>query len=137
MASSAKLYGVRQQHAVGLTDASNVRNRGDLVTVSPEPSGRAATTKILLDLPTTQPALGFREIGAALAHLVSYSEPHFAIGIFGGWGSGKTTLMAAIKAALPSNTLVIVDFNAWRFEREPQLLLPLLDTIRAALIEWS
>lgn len=96
-----------------------------------------ATRQILLDSPTTRPALGFREIGRAFATIISQSEPRFAIGIFGGWGSGKTTLMKAIKAALSEDSLVIVDFNAWRFEREPQLLIPLLDTIRARLLEWS
>jgi len=83
------------------------------------------------------PALGYRDIGGAFAQIISQSEPRFAIGIFGGWGSGKTTMMKAIKSSLPEGTLVIVDFNAWRFEREPQLLVPLLNTIRAALIRWS
>lgn len=96
-----------------------------------------AARQILLDSPTTQPALGYREIGRAFATIISQSEPRFAIGIFGGWGSGKTTLMKAIKAALRDENLVIVDFNAWRFEREPQLLIPLLDTIRAAVVKWS
>jgi hypothetical protein len=93
--------------------------------------------QILLDRPTTTPALGYRQIGSAFATIIRESEPRFAIGIFGGWGSGKTTLMNAIKTALQEDSLVIVDFNAWRFEREPQLLIPLLDTIRGALVRWS
>ena len=97
----------------------------------------SSSRKLLLDTPAQAPALGYEEIGLGLAHLVSMSEPRFAVGIFGGWGSGKTTLMQAIKAALPKEDLVVVEFNAWRFEREPQLLVPLLDTIRAALITWS
>lgn len=102
------------------------------------PDTESATfTKILLDSPTAIPALGYGEIGQAFATIISQSEPRFTIGIFGGWGTGKTTLMEAIKAALPRSTLVIADFSAWRFEREPQLLVPLLDTIRAALVHWS
>ena len=93
--------------------------------------------KILLDSPTQSPALGYREIGCGLATIISDSEPQFAVGIFGGWGTGKTTLMAAIKAALPKSSIITVDFNAWRYEREPQLLIPLLDTIRAELVKWS
>ena len=96
-----------------------------------------AARQILLDSPTAMPALGYSDIGRAFASIISESEPRFAIGVFGGWGSGKTTLMNAIKAALREDSLVIVDFNAWRFEREPQLLVPLLDTIRAALVRWS
>jgi hypothetical protein len=81
--------------------------------------------------------LGFRDTADAFVKIIQTSEPRFAVGIFGGWGSGKTTLMGEIKARLPSENLVIVDFNAWRFEREPQLLVPLLDTLRFALISWA
>ena len=91
-----------------------------------------AEKKILLDAPTDRPALGYERIAAAFADIIINSQPNFAIGIFGGWGSGKTTLMGAIKTALPAEGLITVDFNAWRFEREPHLLGPLLDTIRGA-----
>jgi hypothetical protein len=94
-----------------------------------------AGKKILLDAPTDRPVLGYEDIAAAFAGIIAESQPNFAIGIFGGWGSGKTTLMGAIKTALPTNDILTVDFNAWRFEREPQLLVPLLDTIRGALAE--
>jgi hypothetical protein len=100
-------------------------------------SRAVGTRQILLDSPTTEPALGYRNVGQALASIISQSEPRFAIGIFGGWGSGKTTLMNAIRAALMEDSLVVVEFNAWRFEREPQVLVPLLDTIRFALVRWS
>ena len=94
--------------------------------------------KVLLDVPTETPALGYCEIGQVSAKIIAESKPQFAVGIFGGWGSGKTTLMTAIKAALlPEKAIVSVDFNAWRYEREPQLLIPLLDTIRAAVVQWS
>jgi hypothetical protein len=106
-------------------------------------SARAAS-QILLDSPTAEPALRYDKIAQAFATIIRQSEPRFAIGIFGGWGSGKTTLMNAIKADLRKDSrvpgkdqIISVDFNAWRFEREPQLLVPLLDTIRDALVEWS
>ncbi len=91
--------------------------------------------KILLDAPTADPALGYKDIAKAFAEIIMGSQPNFAIGIFGGWGSGKTTLMGAIKNKLPTDGILTVDFNAWRFEREPQLLVPLLDTIRGALAD--
>lgn len=106
-------------------------------TLDTGPGTSGPFRKVLLDSPTTTPALGFDGIGRAFAAIISESQPQFAIGIFGGWGSGKTTLMRAIKAALPTDVVVSVDFNAWRFEREPQLLVPLLDTIRAALVRWA
>ena len=106
-------------------------------TLDADPDASGSFRKVLLDSPTTTPALGFDRIGRAFALIITESQPQFAIGIFGGWGSGKTTLMTAIKSALPVDTVVCVDFNAWRFEREPQLLVPLLDTIRAALVRWA
>jgi hypothetical protein len=93
--------------------------------------------KILLDAPTDRPTLGYANIARTFASIITDSRPRFAIGIFGGWGSGKTTLMGAIKSELTGQGVVTVDFNAWRFEREPQLLVPLLDTIRAAVIDYA
>jgi hypothetical protein len=106
-------------------------------TLDTAPNASASFKKVLLDSPTSTPALGFSHTGRAFAAIISESQPQFAIGIFGGWGSGKTTLMKAIKSALPADTVVSVEFNAWRFEREPQLLVPLLDTIRASLVRWA
>jgi hypothetical protein len=108
------------------------------MSVSPsDADGSMPNRQILLDNPSTRPALGYGAISRAFATIISQSEPRFAIGIFGKWGSGKTTLMKAIQAALKEDSLVIVDFNAWRFEREPQLLIPLLDSVRAGLVRWS
>lgn len=101
-------------------------------------TGNSISCRILLDSPTASPALGYVQTGQALATIIKQSEPRFAVGIFGGWGSGKTTLMHAIKEGLVAHQgIVVADFNAWRFEREPQLLIPLLDTIRAALVRGA
>ena len=100
--------------------------------------GSSVSGRILLDGPTASPALGYEQTGQALATIIKQSEPRFAVGIFGGWGSGKTTLMQAIRGHLVAEPgIVVADFNAWRFEREPQLLIPLLDTIRAALVRGA
>jgi KAP family P-loop domain len=99
-----------------------------------------AERKILLDAPSTGPDLGFgfEDTARVLAQVITESKPRFAVGIFGGWGSGKTTLMEAIQRQLKlSPSVVCAEFNAWRFEREPQLLIPLLDMIRAALVQWA
>lgn len=92
--------------------------------------------KILIDSPSVKPSLGFEATATALAQIIRDSPPRFAVGIFGNWGSGKTTLMHEIDRKLGS-TVVSVQFNAWRYEREPQLLIPLLDTVRGALVEWA
>src|SRR3954465_2529182 len=92
---------------------------------------------IVLDVPATRPTLRFDQIARALATIVETSPPRFAGGIFGGWGSGKSTLMDEIQRLLVGDHTIVVQFNAWRFEREPHLIVPLLDTIRASLSDWA
>jgi hypothetical protein len=92
---------------------------------------------IVLDVPAQEPTLRFDQIGRALATIVRTSPPRFAVGIFGGWGSGKSTLMDEIKRQLVESGHFVVDFNAWRYEREPHLIVPLLDTIRDGLATWA
>lgn len=93
--------------------------------------------RIIVDTPASSAGLGFTNIASALAHAIDSSRPRFAVGIFGPWGSGKTTLMNAVSAALPEARTVCVEFSAWRYEREDHLLVPLLDSIRAALVTWA
>lgn len=92
---------------------------------------------IVLDVPAEHPTLKFEDMARALAEIITGSEPQFAVGIFGGWGSGKSTLMDAIKKQVKPAEAVVVDFNAWRYEREPHLIVPLLDTVRAGLLDWA
>lgn len=106
---------------------------------TPTPAGASTGSghRILLDTPSERPALGFPEIADALAEIVMQSEPRFAIGLFGGWGSGKTTLMQAIEQRLDDSRAIAVRFTAWRYEKEDHLIVPLLDTIREALLVWG
>lgn len=130
--------------------------------------------KVLLDEPAPEPGLSFDDYAQAFADIIRESTPQFAIGIFGAWGSGKTTLMHAIKSALavppaaptgapvrtapqaartwrqrlrsaprspveatPQSPVIPVWFNAWRYEREDHLIIPLLDTLREGLATWA
>jgi len=94
--------------------------------------------RLLLDVPAVHPALGFPGIAKGLCRIALTSQPRFGIGIFGGWGSGKTTLMQAIENELRlDGKAVCVQFNAWRYEKEQELIVPLLDSIREALVTWS
>lgn len=101
---------------------------------------------VLLDEPSRQPALNVDEISRSLAEIAAHSYPNFAIGVFGSWGAGKTTLMSSIREWLEPNAarrsgnlvrgeddVVTVWFNAWRYEREPHLIVPLLDELRLAI----
>ena len=92
------------------------------------------TYRILLDEPAPLPGLGFPAYADAFADIITASQPRFAIGVFGGWGSGKTTLMRAIEERLNDRPdIVTIWFNAWRFEHEGNMIVPLIDVLRAAL----
>ncbi len=74
---------------------------------------------------------GFRYlIGALVAMLRDMRLPgSFTIGVFGAWGSGKSTFMRMLESELaPRDDFVPLFFDAWAFEDEKQrrLFLPLL-----------
>ncbi len=79
--------------------------------------------------------LDFNNYSHNLANIITNSTPRFAIGIFGGWGTGKTSLMLMTKKILdPIPEIVTVWFDAWRYEREQNLaVIPFLRTIKLTL----
>lgn len=89
---------------------------------------------VLIDEAATSPQLGFVDYASALADIISSSTPEFAIGIFGSWGTGKTTLMRQIETVLGGDDRVVTAwFTAWRYEKETHLIVPLVDVLREAL----
>jgi hypothetical protein len=68
--------------------------------------------KILLDSPSDAPTKSMKDAAAVLAKLILDSSPRFSVGVFGGWGSGKTTLMRAIHRELRRDISTIpVEFS--------------------------
>ena len=68
----------------------------------------------------------------------SVVEQSLVVGVFGEWGSGKSSLLHAVKQdfdAQPDEAapVVTVFFNAWRYEKEPHLIVPLLKVVEAAI----
>ncbi|HXB43376.1 MAG TPA: P-loop NTPase fold protein, partial [Puia sp.] len=55
------------------------------------------------------------------------------VGIYGKWGEGKTSVMNFIKAEIPKDTTVIINFNPWRFSDENQLIHSFFSSIAVAL----
>ncbi len=106
-------------------------------TSTPTRSRKKFVGHILVDVPAPDPAFRFTAIAQALADVVQASEPQFAVGILGGWGTGKSTLMDAISLRMDSRRVLVVPFNAWRYEREPHLMIPLLDAVRGGLDSWA
>jgi hypothetical protein len=66
------------------------------------------------------------------------TQTPFTVGIFGAWGSGKSSLLEMIDQKLASDhdqEVVRVHFNPWIYRRESNILIPLLHTLEDTLAE--
>jgi hypothetical protein len=131
--------GLRRRPVRALADSGRPRALDVRGVEGDVPAGEGAPggAPLLLDVPSSRPALGFPRIANALRDLIIGTEPRFVVGLFGGWGSGKTTLMQAIDDELRARGVICVRFSAWRYEKEEHLIVPLLDAIREALVMWA
>lgn len=100
----------------------------------------------LIDIPADTPALGYTAVARELANLIQRGTPRLSLALIGPWGSGKTTLMDAIRRhlrpAVDGSTtrlggVVEVTFNAWRFDRDEVSIVALIESIRAGLAAWE
>lgn len=71
----------------------------------------------------------------------SSTEPALVIGVFGEWGAGKSRLLQTVAEEMQERSkhngekvlTVVVPFNAWRYEREEHVLVPLLRVAQQCL----
>lgn len=75
---------------------------------------------IIADDISINPVLDFNLYRDAVVNIIKKSYPKFTIGIYGDWGTGKSTLMDSIDKKLQQGQqdLVIARFDTWRYERE-------------------
>lgn len=103
-------------------------------------SGGACSTEMWSDRETTDDCLGFSSYVESLADVCL--EPEIApltVGIFGSWGSGKTSLMRMLRAHIEARTpkdgadgnprIVTLWFNAWRYEGKEEIQSALIHAI--------
>src|SRR3990170_5201958 len=96
---------------------------------------------ILIDDVEEAPTHDFISLSKTISNLIRNSTPHFTIGIYGEWGTGKTTLMKSIERNLVSKDVLAnqqkilpIWFNAWKYEREENLAtVSLLKTVAYAM----
>ena len=86
---------------------------------------------MLSDKETDIDALGFEPYTNSLSQLITEEGiTPFTIGIFGSWGTGKTSLMLMLKKNLESHKNVrTVWFNAWKFDDEKQIWAALIQAV--------
>src|SRR3972149_6855401 len=92
---------------------------------------------ILIDDVEEAPTHDFISLSKTISNLIRNSIPHFTIGIYGEWGTGKTTLMKSIESNLQNTESFTNDkkvltmwFNAWKYVRDRcKAILSLLKTV--------
>lgn len=97
--------------------------------------------KLIADNPIKDESKDQLKFGRYLVPLISVltnpnTETPFTIGIFGTWGSGKTSLLRLLDTKLKKghkDKFVRVWFNPWIHRSEPNLLVPLLHALHDTL----
>ena len=91
------------------------------------------------DIHCEQDMLGFDKYVDTLAGMIrdkDFTTP-FCIGIYGRWGTGKTSFMHLLQNKLGEDGnpphVVPVWFNPWRYEKEEHLIIPFLKTIEKSI----
>jgi len=99
-------------------------------------------TSVLPDLPTTEDHLDFGASAATLAGIIGgeRTATPITVGLFGTWGTGKTSLMRMIEAALMERSRQshglkthTLWFDAWKYDKEDELWRALLMRVLGAV----
>jgi len=100
----------------------------------------SATHFSLNDSAATQDSIGFSPYVRALAKLLCHKDTSvpLVVGVFGEWGSGKTSFMRQLKSEISEQELKKskqVWFNAWKYDNQNDLWAALLQAITSQVEE--
>lgn len=92
------------------------------------------------DIETNQDYLNFSEVADLAAGIIRNEQMlPISLGVFGGWGSGKTSLLGLIEAALDQDVLskkvTLVKFDAWLYQGYDDARAALMEVIAEHLLE--
>jgi tetratricopeptide (TPR) repeat protein len=89
------------------------------------------TATQLSDEPTEADLLEFERLARPLAEAVCAAERStpFTVGIYGEWGSGKTSFLRMLDKRLREKSIAPVWFNAWKYTNEDNIWSALLQTV--------
>ena len=89
------------------------------------------------DRPTTDDLFEYSIYVDALVDIVTQLQTKdrpFVVGVYGPWGSGKTSLMRMIEDKLKKeHEYPVIWFNAWKYDKEDELWAAFLQTILSHL----
>lgn len=84
------------------------------------------------DSPTTNDLLGFKRFAEHIAWKIantSEKDTPFTYGVYGEWGSGKTSFLKMVDELLRKQEIYPIWFNAWKYDHEDNLWSALIQTI--------
>jgi predicted KAP-like P-loop ATPase len=92
------------------------------------------------DVETRQDFLNYAELAEVVADLLS--DPKMlplSVGVSGGWGTGKSSMLNLIEAKLPDDTperkFVVVRFDAWLYQGYDDARAALMEAIASRLVD--
>jgi hypothetical protein len=93
------------------------------------------STPLLDDQPASHDLLHFGEFSAALRDVIVNpgTRTPFIVGIFGRWGTGKTTLMRMLERDLAATDATTVWFSAWLYGQEKEIWAAFLQSLTSRL----
>jgi Cdc6-like AAA superfamily ATPase/tetratricopeptide (TPR) repeat protein len=98
----------------------------------PAPTGRPSSYAVS-DSATPDDRLGFKRFAEPLAATIAgvdRKNTPWTIGVYGEWGSGKTSFLMMVDKSLRAHQIEAVWFNAWKYSREEYLWPALMQTIQ-------
>ncbi|MEE8574189.1 MAG: P-loop NTPase fold protein [Thermodesulfobacteriota bacterium] len=81
------------------------------------------------DEAATEDTLDRNKYAEVMAELATTCETPFVVGMYGGWGVGKTSLMDLIKKELNPEETRVVWFESWQHQHDENIALSLLHTM--------
>lgn len=93
------------------------------------------------DSESEQDFLNFSEIADQIAALITNSQLlPISVGLFGGWGTGKSTVLRLVELSLPAQDKggpVVINFDAWLYQGFDDARAALMEVVSARLLELS
>ncbi|GAA3442863.1 P-loop NTPase fold protein [Planomonospora venezuelensis] len=106
------------------------RDREEILR-SPSPPVRSPAGFTHTDEPAEADGLNRSEYAEGLAHLAASAAPPLVIGVFGEWGTGKTSMLKQVRKVIESDYghCAHAWFDPWRHQYDTNPVLPLLHTV--------